>query len=101
MIPNGLYKAENNDDYLSHYKVVLDVNETEKSYIFRLIELESRYNADHIKMLFKKSERAVIRKDKGGHAIRTWGDGAFTLYPFQAGVPFYFEPLKREAQTNA
>lgn len=96
MIQNGIYKAENNDDYLNHYKVVLDLKETEKSYIFRLVELKSRYNADHIKMLFQKSERVVIRKDKGGHAIRDWGDGTFTFYPFQAGIPFYFEPFRQE-----
>lgn len=94
LLAHGLYKAENNDDLLSQYTVTLDVKETEKSYIFRLIEVKSRYSADHIKMLFKKSDRAVIKKDRGGHAIRNWGDGTFTFYPFQAGIPFYFEPIK-------
>lgn len=25
------------------------------------------------------------------HAMRVWSDHDFTIYPFQAGVPFYFE----------
>ncbi len=87
---SGRYKAENNDDILSHYYIVMDVKETDKSYIFILVELESRYSASHMQQLFSKSNRVVIRKKRGGHAIRIWSDGSFTLYPFQAGIPFYF-----------
>ena len=87
---SGRYRAENNDDFLSHYYIVMDVKETDKSYILTLVELESRYSASHIQRLFSKSNRATIRKNRGGHAIRVWSDDDFTLYPFQAGIPFYF-----------
>ena len=86
----GRYKAENTDDFLSRYSIVMDVKETDKSYIFTLVELESRYSASHMQLLFSKSNRVAIRKNCGGHAIRIWSDDDFTLYPFQAGVPFYF-----------
>ena len=26
-----------------------------------------------------------------GHAMRIWSDHDFTLYPYQAGIPFHFE----------
>lgn len=36
--------------------------------------------------------RIVLPKDKPcRHAMRVWSDHDFTIYPFQAGVPFYFE----------
>lgn len=90
MLSPGRYKAENNDNFLSQYSIVMEVKETEKSYIFQLVELKSRYGADHIRHLFSASNRVVIRKSRGGHAMRVWGDNAFTLYPFQAGIPYYF-----------
>ncbi len=95
MLVQGRYKAENTDDHLSAYLILMDVKETEKSYIFSLADFQSRYSAAHIKMLFAKSKRVVIQKGKGGHAIRIWGDDNFTLYPFQAGIPFYFK-LEKE-----
>ena len=87
----GRYKAENTEDFLSHYYILMDVKETDKSYIFTLVELDSRYSASHMQSLFSKSNRVVIRKNRGGHAIRVWSNGNFTLYPFQAGIPYYFE----------
>ena len=36
--------------------------------------------------------RIVLPKDKPcRHAMRVWSDHDFTIYPFQVGVPFYFE----------
>lgn len=87
----GRYKAENTEDFLSHYYILMDVKETDKSYIFTLVELDSRYSASHIQSLFSKSKRVVIRKNRGGHVVRVWSDDDFTLYPFQAGIPYYFE----------
>ena len=89
----GRFKAENAENILKAYRIVMDVKETGKSYILQLVEFESRYSASHISHLFSKSKRVVLRKAKGGHAIRKWGDGTFTFYPFQAGIPFYFEKL--------
>jgi len=28
------------------------------------------------------------------HPLRDWEDGTFTIYPNQAGIPYYFEPVK-------
>lgn len=91
MLKKGLYIAENDNSIWDAYTVKMNVKETEKSYIFNLVELKSRYSAVHIKRLFKKSDRFVFRKSKGGHAMRVWGDDNFTFYPYQAGIPYYFK----------
>ena len=90
MLKPGRYVAENNDDHLFRYKIVMDVKETEKSYVFTMVEYDNRYGYDHIATMFKGKTRKTIRKDKpSGHAMRVWGDNSFTIYPFQAGIPFY------------
>ena len=89
----GRYLAENKDDFLKAYHIVVDVKETDKSYIMQLVEFNSRYSASHISLLFSKSKRVVLSKKKGGFAIRSWSDDSFTFYPFQAGTPYYFEKL--------
>lgn len=94
----GLYKAVNGDSIFDEYEITMQVKETEKSYIFQLVDFKSRYSAAHIEMLFKKSKRVVIRKDKGGHAMRVWSDHDFTIYPFQAGVPYWFEKVGNEVE---
>ena len=70
----GRYLAENKDDFLSAYHIVVDVNETDKSYIMQLVEFNSRYSASHISLLFSKSKRVLLSKKKGGFAIKNWGD---------------------------
>lgn len=97
---NGRYRAENSDSIWESYSITMDVKETDKSYIFRLLDFKSRYGAAHIEELFRKSNRVVVRKNQKGcairHAMRIWPDNSFTLYPYQAGIPFYFTPVKEE-----
>ncbi len=31
---------------------------------------------------------------KHGNPVRNWDDGSFTVYPGQAGTPYYFEPVE-------
>lgn len=97
MLKQGIYRAENTDNWLDSYTVRMEVKETEKAYIFRLVDFQSRYSAVHIETLFKKSKRVLIRKDKGGHAMRKWSDEDFTLYPFQAGIPYCFKKEQEES----
>ena len=78
----GRYLAENKDDFLSAYHIVVDVKETDKSYIMQLVEFNSRYSASHISLLFSKSKRVLLSKKKGGFSIKNWGDNTFTFYPF-------------------
>ena len=93
-LKQGRYKAEQDDGIFDRYRVIVDFKETEKSYIFNLIELEGRYCLGQIEMFFKNSDKVVIRKNnKGGHSMRIWSDEDFTLYPLQAGVPFYFKRI--------
>lgn len=94
MLKAGLYKAENNDGIFDQYKIVMDVKETEKSYTFNLIEFDTRYSATQMEDLFRDKKKVIIKKNRGGHAMRVWDDESFTFYPYQAGEPFYFELIK-------
>ena len=101
MLIPGLYLAEKEDCHFDRYRVTMEVKETEKSYIFKLVELKSRYGAVHIESFFRKSECVLLRKNKGGHAIRIWSDHDFTFYPFQAGIPYYFKMLQEGVSSSA
>ena len=76
----GRFLSENSDDWLNAFHIVIDVKETHKSYILQLVEFYSRFSATHISLLFSKSKRVVLSKSKGGHAIRKWCNGTFTLF---------------------
>ena len=91
MLKPGIYHASNDESIWNAYEVKMKVKETDKSYIFELVSLESHYAADHIAMLFKHSSHFVLGKNKGGHAMRVWDEKSFTIYPFQAGTPYYFK----------
>ncbi len=97
MLKEGVYISENNESWLDRYRIKMKVKETEKSYIFRMVEYENRYGYDHIKTLFNGKDKVVIQKNKGGHAMRVWTDKDFTIYPFQAGIPFHFKLIESEA----
>ena len=43
---NGIYQSEKDDNIWNQHKIVMDVKETEKSFVFRLIELKSRYRKE-------------------------------------------------------
>ena len=87
-------EAKTNEVYKAARKLQHEYEESEKSYIFHLVEFKSRYSGAHIEMLFKNSKRVVIRKDKGGHGICIWSDSDFTLYPYQAGIPYWFKRIE-------
>lgn len=92
MLQSGRYKAEHDGDVFHTYRYVMEVKETEKSYVFKLVETVNRYADDQIEHIFGKNGRAVLRKDKPSrYAIRVWGDDSFTIYPFRVGIPFYFK----------
>lgn len=91
----GRYKSEHADYTGENYSIVIDIRETEKSYIFCLVEFSRKYGAERFEQLFGKSKRIVLRKNScgnpSGHPIRKWYDGSFTIYPFQAGIPYHFK----------
>lgn len=91
MLKTGLYVSENDESIFDAYIIKMNVKETDKSFIFELVSFDSHYSGVHIETLFKKSKRVVLRKNKGGHAIRIWGNDNFTFYPYQAGVPYFFK----------
>lgn len=93
MLKPGRYKAEMEGDIFHAYRYVIEVKETEKSYSFKLLDSQNRYADDQIEHIFSKNtRRAVLPKNKPcRHAMRVWSDHDFTIYPFQAGIPFWFQ----------
>ena len=86
----GLYKHTKDDEYLDREKIIIEVSETAKLYIFELIINTFRYSPVHIDMMFAKSDRVIISKEKKPHAI-ILGNDYFIIYPYRAGIPFLFE----------
>ena len=89
MLKSGKYIAEHDNGIFDRYRIVMSVKETEKSYIFELLEYVSRYSSAQMDMLFDKSKRVLISKFKGGHAMRIWSDhDVYTLIHIKPGFRF-------------
>ena len=86
----GLYKHIKDDEHFNRGKIIIEVSETAKSYIFELINNTFRYSPVHIDMMFAKSDKVIINKEKSPHAI-ILGNDYFVIYPYRAGIPFLFE----------
>ncbi len=98
-IQKGLYKCHY-DNHMYGDKnafISIDVKETEKSYIFKLMENTYRYSPAQIDMLFSKSNNVTIKKLKNPHPIRDYGNW-FVIYPYQSGIPFLFEFIDNEKE---
>lgn len=92
---HGIYRcADDPETTWNPNDITIAVKETEKSYIFTLIKDNTRYTDSHIDMLFSKSNRIAINKNRSPHTIRVFDDHSFTIYPYRNGVPFYFELLE-------
>lgn len=89
----GLYKHIKDDGYFDKGTIIIKVSETAKSYIFKLIENTFRYSPAHIDMMFTKSNKVIINKEKNPHAINL-GEDYFVIYPYRAGIPFLFEYIE-------
>lgn len=81
MLQPGRYVSEQDGDIFHAYRYVVEVKETAKTYIFKLLQVENRYADDHIEVMFGGKTRIVIPKDKPCHAMRVWSDHDFTIYP--------------------
>ena len=87
----GLYECRQ-DDSARH--IMINVKETENYYTFKLLENTTQLDYDHFIMLFKDSDTVRINKKKSPHAMMLWDDGDFTIYPFRAGIPFWFKKVE-------
>lgn len=87
---NGVYTAK---DEHRGYDLKVIVKESDKSYVLELLKNNSRFSPGHIDMMFAKSNKIRINKMNRPHAIIEFDDG-FTIYPYRAGVPYYFENME-------
>ena len=93
---SGRYVAtqDNGYDWMNRYKITINLKETDNFIIIEKVEMIGRYLPGQIEMLFQNGDKVVINKKKSRHAIRRWNNHSFTIYPFQSGIPFYFELIK-------
>ena len=88
----GLYRAV--DEY-EGFDITLNIKETEKSYVFQLIENKSRFSPARFDMMFKKSNKIYIQKMRSSHAIIEHDNGdCFVIYPYRHGIPYLFNKLQ-------
>lgn len=79
MLKPGIYVAKNDENIWDSYMIRMEVKETKKSYVFKLVDFQSRYSAAHIEMLFEKSNKFILRKKK---ADMPCGYGAMIILHF-------------------
>lgn len=89
---NGFYKYTD-DGVPGGGHVILKTAETEKSYIFKLIENTCRCKPTRLLNLFKKNDKAIIKKKNSGHPVVEYSTG-FVIYPYQHGIPYLFEYIE-------
>lgn len=86
----GLYEYVHKEKWNKGH-VIVRLKETPKSYCLTLVENTIRYSPAQIDMLFQKSDKVKISKEKSPYAFIIWMNDGFTIYPFRAGIPFGFE----------
>ena len=86
---NGLYIHKDNS-FNNRGEYIIRLKETDKAYIFELIKNNMRFSPAHLDMMFSKSNRARVNKDKSPHAMNI-GEDYFIIYPYRAGIPYLFD----------
>lgn len=89
---NGLYIYKDNS-FGNRGEYIVKLKETDKSYIFELVKNDMRFSPAQLDMMFSKSNRVKVSKDKSHHAMNT-GEDYFVIYPYRAGIPFLFDRVK-------
>lgn len=93
MLQPGLYCSEHqSDNYLDDYRVVIHLKETATAFHLTLIDGQFRYGAPQLEDMFQRGEKPKVLVHKRGsqHAMQTWSDNDFTIYPYRVGVPYHF-----------
>lgn len=87
-----------NGEYIFGLGTKVLVKETDKMYKMTLVSLDMADWCPHIEMMFHKNvgKTISIKKRHGKHAVYDWGENDFTIYPFRAGIPYYFVKNKGE-----
>lgn len=82
-----------NGEYIFGLGTKVLVKETDKTYKMTLVSLDMADWCPHIEMMFRHGVGDVIyfRKRYGKY---DWCDDTFTIYPFRAGIPYYFDKEK-------
>ena len=63
------------------WKIIID---TKKSLTLKCVREPFFKGIDDLILRLKKDNKCK-------HCLRIWEDGSFTVYPYRAGTPYYFE----------
>lgn len=88
---DGLYRYVDKDDATNRGEYIIRLHETPTSYVFEKIKYDMRFSPAHLDMIFKGSNKVTVNKTRSPHAINTWGDDWFCIYPYRAGIPYVFD----------
>ena len=91
---SGLYKTSEGVGIVS-YTATIKVKETEKSYIFELVNFQGHETLSGVNGLFTKSNRIVFGKNDGIHGLEECGENSFFLYLFRNGKCLLFEKIRK------
>lgn len=86
---SGLYKYQNLG-IDKHGELVINLTETEKEYVFKLVKNNLLYSPAQLDMMFFKKETVRLNKKRNPHEVNIY-DEYFVIYPYQAGIPFTFK----------
>lgn len=89
---NGLY-IHTDYSFGNRGEYIIKLKETKKTYTFELIKNNMRFSPAHLDMMFSKSNKVRVDKNKSPHAINI-GEDYFVIYPCRAGIPYLFDFLK-------
>ena len=91
MLKSGIYIAANESAiFTNNYEFIIEVEEKPKSYVFKFVR-KSGYCPSQIEMLFEDRDKVTIKKEKSLHSVSVWSEEDFTIYPYRAGIPIWFE----------
>ena len=96
---NGLYRYEDKS-FGNRGEYIIRLTETEKSYTFELVKNDMRFSPAHLDMMFAKSSKTKVNRERSPHAMNVVGDDWFCIYPYRAGIPYAFEYLSEERSNN-
>lgn len=85
---NGIYEYEGGVNPYDIGTLVVEVKETEKSLLLKIIEKNMRFST-YVDVLFGNNNEVRINKGKTPHAV-TCGNSWFIVYPNRLGAPLCF-----------
>ena len=91
-LKTGVYKCIFESEYSwKRGEIIILLRNLPQTLELKLLKNSVRYDAPQIDDMFRNKRIITLRKKYSPHAFNVWGEDNFTLYPYRAGVPYYFK----------